>query len=90
MEPALKVEVSTNLNNYTRLYFGDKVEISFTIKHDTDTSTEDAKNVNVVLIYKHLTPVADFTTGNDTWLTINKAGADALPKPTLGTAAGEV
>lgn len=88
-EPALKLEVTTNLNDYTRLYFGDVIELSFTISHESNTSTATAADVNVDITFDHLIPMDGHIKHNSSWITIQKAGVESLPKATLLNESGK-
>ena len=85
----MKLEVTTNLNDYTRLYFGDVIELSFTVSHELNTSTATAANVNVEITFDHVIPMDDHTKHNSSWITIQKAGAESLPKATLLNGSGK-
>eukprot|EP00112_Aurelia_sp_Birch-Aquarium-sp1_P002282 Seg1249.10 transcript_id=Seg1249.10/GoldUCD/mRNA.D3Y31 product="hypothetical protein" protein_id=Seg1249.10/GoldUCD/D3Y31 len=53
-EPSLDVSiVAANFTNVTRLFIGDNLPVSYTIKH-ASTSTANAANIKIICIYENL------------------------------------
>ena len=79
---------ATNFTNTTRLYIGDHLPVSYTIKH-TNTSTATASSVNLTCVFENLiVPDSEITANkvlkvNDTMVEVH---ASSLPTTiALGT-----
>ena len=81
-EPTLELELTaTNFTNITRLYIGNNLPVSYTIKH-TNTSTQAASDVKLSCVFENLIVPGTEITANKVAI-VNNTTVNVKPKSSL-------